>query len=251
MADDGEHKLVPLKPSTRPRVTSEGASPSPPAIVPPHQLADGQLDPTLRLETILGMCRRAYEEYQEACVVADTFGAGMMPDGTDANDLLDALNRVRGEVRRTYQRWFELTAQARKAEDEVRKRKLERPLDGPWLSSYEKLRTSLREEYKGLGPHYELLCDNCAAISIKLRQMEASGRDYDSGEYTELHKLYLSYINQLQKYTEAIKSESINRQTQDVAEKLIQIFERHFGAGYPVEWNQAVLEIRQKIEGAA
>lgn len=256
MADDGEP--IPLRGPARggtPRRDSRGSheprSQPSPAVTPPHALLDEQLDPTLRLETILGMCRRAYEEYQEASVIADSFGAGMMPDGTDDGDLESRRSQIRNEVRRTYNRWFELTAQARSAESEVRKRRLERPLDGPWHDAYDTLRTSLRAEYEGLGPHYELLCDNCAAISVRLRQMEASGRDYDSGEYTDVHKLYLSYINQLQKYTEAMKSESINRQTQDVAEKIVQVFERHFGTSESVAWNEAVLELRQIIEGAA
>jgi len=197
------------------------------------------------------MCRRSYEEYQEAADIADSFGAGMMPDGTDDNDLERRRAEIRNEVRQKYNRWFELTAQARNAEGEVRKRSLERPLSGHWSQEYNTLRQSLREEYDGLGPHYELLCDNCAAISIRLRQMEASGRDYDSGEYTDIHKLYLTYINQLQKYTEAMKSESINRQTQDVAERLVQIFERHFGNAYPVEWKTAVDELRQVVESVA
>jgi len=64
-------------------------------------------------------------------------------------------------------------------------------------------------------------------------------------------KLHVSIINQIQKYTEAMKSESLYKQTQEVIEEVIRIFESHFGNSYPDVWKKAVVDIRKAVEGAA
>jgi chromosome segregation ATPase len=190
------------------------------------------------------MAQRAYEEYHEACAKADVFSSDDMPDGTNEKDLQDRIDNMRRDVRTAYNRWLETTQHARAAEAEVRKLRYEQPLAGVWKEKFEEIRERLQSEYTGLGPQYDLLCDNLASVSVRVRQLEESGRDYETSEYNELMKLYVTLTNQLQKYTEAMKSESINKQTQDVALKLVAVFERHFGQAYPVEWRTCVTEIK-------
>lgn len=203
-------------------------------------LADPLLDPVARLKDILRQTERAHDEWLAAEAKCDDLIEGS-----------DQLDRARQEVRAAYKRWKDYSDQAREVEAEVRRRSLEIPREGKVKQEYDSLVKVLQGQYDGLGPHYDLLCENTAALTIRLRLMETSGRDVSSGEYKEMHDLYLRYVNQLQKYTEAMKSESINRLTQEVAEQIVQIFERHFGNTYPEEWQSAVKELRVLVEEAA
>lgn len=202
MADDGEREPTPLRQAKSvagsTASTSSRRDPSP-AIIIPSELDHAQLDPVARLHDILDMVSRAHDEYQEAAAFADCFGAGMMPPGSSTEEIVDERDKARKNVRVAYNRWFELTAHAKNAEAEVRKKKLEAPLAGQWRGEFMRLREELTTQYSGLGAHYDLLCDNAAATAVRLRQMEESGREYDSSEYVDMHKLHLGYINQLQK----------------------------------------------------
>jgi hypothetical protein len=238
---DENGEVVQLRPP-RPPLLSSGAI--------PQELASPILDPIHKLKIVLDAVERAEEEWREACNRADGF-ADVLLTTFEKPEAENRKAELRNEIRKLYNRWYELQQQAHKVEQEVRRRKLEAPLAGRWRDEFNRLREELTEQYAGLGAHYDLLCDNCAATAVRLRQMEESGRDFDSGEYVELHKLHLGYVNQLQKYTEAMKSESINRQTQEVAEKLVQIFERHFGTSFPEQWREAVADLKKEIEAAA
>lgn len=203
-------------------------------------LADPGLDPTARLKDILRHVDRMHEEWTLAEALCDD-----LPE--DSEKLRDAQAFVRG----CYSRWLSAQEQAKHAEEEVRKRSLEVPRSGEWAEMCRILTEELKRQYDGLGPHYDLLCENTASLAVRLRMIEASGRDVSSGEYVEMHKLYLGYVNQLQKYTEAMKSQTVSKLTQEVAEQIVQLFERHFGNTYPEEWKVCVQELRGLIEEAA
>lgn len=203
-------------------------------------LADPLLDPATRLKDILRQTERAHDEWTNAEQACDELVEGS-----------DKLREAQDQVRTAYRRWHALVEEAKQAEDEVRRRSLEIPRTGEWAEQYAELVDELKEQYDGLGPHYDMLCENTAGLSIRLRMMEMSGRDVSSGEYVEMHKLYLGYVNQLQKYTEAMKTQSVNKLTQEVAEAIVQLFERHFGNLYPEQWKSAVVELRGMIESAA
>lgn len=248
--DDGERRPTPLKRGSGGSSAHSGMASSPAISIPPS-LSSPLLDPERHLDTILKMLERAQEELVEATDTADNAGAMSLPADATEKDILQLKEDCRTNVRKAFNRYQDLRVQARKAEQELRRARLEEPLAGQWRAEYDTLRETLRAEYVGLGPQYELLCDNVASCSMRIRQMETSGREYDSGEYAEMMKLYVTLINQLQKYTEAMKSESINKQTQEVVEQIIRICESHFGNTYPEAWRKVVIDIREAVEGAA
>lgn len=196
------------------------------------------LDPALRLKDILRQVERARDEWTAAESICD--------DIADPDKLAEA----QVQVRATFNRWHDLQTLALKAEQEVRRRSLEIPITGEWQAALDETIEDLKGQYEGLGPHYDQLCEHTSRLTIRLRMMDESGRDVASSERVEMHKLYLGYVNQLQKYTEAMKSQTVNKLTQEVAEAIIQIFERHFGNSFPEAWKEAVKEIRGLVEAA-
>jgi predicted nuclease with TOPRIM domain len=203
-------------------------------------LADPLLDPATKLKDILRQVERAHDEWTAAERACDELVEGS-----------EKLRDAQDHVRTAYRRWHALAQEAKEAEEEVRRRSLEIPRSGDWQEMYATMVSDLKQQYDGLGPHYDLLCEHTASLTVRLRMMEASGRDVSSGEYVEMHKLYLGYVNQLQKYTEAMKSESISKMTQEVAEQIVQLFERHFGTLHPEEWDSAVRELTVMVRELA
>jgi hypothetical protein len=207
--------------------------------VPPSQppvLDAAALDPAHRLQMVLKAEERAQEEWDESIrIEADI-------DPVD----FDTLENARKNVRNAYRRWFEISQQAHDLAEAVRKSKLEAPAP---LDS--KLLASLQEQFTGGGPHYALLCERVAGLHMRLQHMEASGRDFSPQEHATLNTQLLSYINQLQKYTEAMKSETISKETQEAVEEVLRIVERHLGTTYLEVWHAVVKDVRRALEDAA
>ena len=204
-------------------------------------LDDPQLDPSHRLSLVLEALARTREEWEQCERVADDIDPVDDPAG---------LEIARREVRNAYRRWFEISAQAADLAQLVRRTALEINSNAQWDRLRERILGDLKDQFEG-GPHYDLLCERVAGLSVRLKQMEASGRDFSPGEHAQLNAQLLSYINQLQKYTEAMKSESISREAQTVAENILQIVEKHCAVTYPELWLNVMRDVRAALESAA
>jgi hypothetical protein len=202
-------------------------------------LADPMLDPALRLKDIIRQVERAREEWTAEEAACDEIAEP------------EALREAQARVRTAFNRWHALQDLALKAESEVRRRSLEIPITGKWVEELTSTVEALKEQYDGLGPHYELLCENTARLTIRIRMMDESGRDVASSEMVEMHKLQIAYIGQLQRFTEAMKSQTVTKLTQEVAEAIIQIFERNFANLLPEQWKECITELRAMVEQAA
>src|SRR5215467_8871224 len=190
---------------------------------PPVLAAEG-LDPVYRLQMVLKAEERAREEWDEVIrIEADI----------DPTEDPDALELARKNIRNSYRRWFEISQQAVDLSEKVRKAKLEVLVDNS------KLIQSLKDQFDGGGLH------------SRLRAMEASGRDFTPIEHAQLNNQLLGYINQLQKYTESMKSESISRETREAVEEVLRIVERHLGTTYLEVWHIIVKDVRHALEESA
>jgi len=203
------------------------------------QTSDPSIDPTERLKTVISEVKRAREDLDRCRFQADS-----LPSGTPDDVILDYERRTRN----AYRRWYDAQAQAVSLEAETRRRKLESL--SMYMRQYEDTRASLLDEYGDLGPQYRMLVDRMAAVDTRIKTMERSGRDVDSSEYSELHKTHLSYVNQLQKYTEAQKTESLSKQTQDTVSAMLVIIEHRLAAIHPQLWREIVGDVRKAIEAA-
>jgi len=204
-------------------------------------LADEALDPESRLTTVLEQVHRLKEEWDEAQRVADDI---------DPADQPEELGLARRAIRDAYRRWYEVSAQAASLADEVRKATLEQPHTADWDSLHEDTLQSLREQFDG-GPHYDLLVERVSGLHVRLKRMEASGRDVPASEHAQINAQLLGYINQLQKYTEAMKSESISREAQSVAERILGMVEKHCAVTYPELYLEIMKDVRATLEAVA
>ena len=209
---------------------------NPPA--PPSIFLDQGLDPELRLRHVLDAQRRAYDEWDECCRLADDI---------DPENDPDLLENARRNVRNAYRRWSEIADQAQSLGEQLRRKQLELPALSD--QAYQDMLASLLEQFDG-GPHYRLLCERVAGLHVRLKQMETSGRSFAASEHTSLNAQLLSYVNQLQKYTETMKSENITKESQAVAEAILSLVEKHLAASQPDLWHAIMKDVRAALEGA-
>ena len=204
-------------------------------------LSDPALQPEVRLTYVLQAEARAREEWEECQRVADDIDPVEDPE---------SLALARRAIRDAYRRWYEVSNQASELAEQVRRTSLELRSSQKWDHERAQVLRELHEQFEG-GPHYDLLCDRVASLSVRLKQMEQSGRDYSAQEHSALNNQMLAYINQLQKYTEAMKSESISREAQTVAEQILQLVEKHCATTYPELWLSIMRDVRGALESAA
>lgn len=201
--------------------------------------SDPAIDPTERLKTVISEVKRAYEDLERSRFLADS-----LPSGTPDDVLQDFERRTRN----AYRRWYDAQHQAVQLEQETRRRKLESL--SLYMRTYEDTRQSLMAEYGDLGPQYRMLVERMAAVDTRIKIVERSGRDVDPGEFSEMHKTHLSYVNQLQKFTEAQKTESLSKQTQDTVAAVMVIIEHRIAGENPQLWREIVGDVRKAIEAA-
>jgi hypothetical protein len=201
--------------------------------------SDPAIDPTERLKIVISEVKRAREDLDRCRFLADT-----LPSGTPDDVLQDYERRTRT----AYRRWYDAQNQAVSLEQETRRRKLESL--SLYMREWDATRAGLMDEYGDLGPQYRMLVERMAAVDTRIKVMERSGRDVDPGEFAELHKTHLSYVNQLQKYTEAQKTESLSKQTQDTVQAIMVIIEHRIANQNPQMWREIVGDVRKAIEAA-
>lgn len=185
------------------------------------------------------MARAELEEAQAALRALEEDGAAQGSQGKKA------IAAARASVRTTYARWHKLTEDA----DDLAERCRRGRTSIDYAKLYNETLRQLREEFDG-GPHYELLCERVAGLHVRLKEMEGVGRAYPPQEHARLNAQLLAYVNQLQKYTETMKSESISREAQGVAEKLLMIVEKNLATSYPELWRSVMREVRLALEAA-
>jgi hypothetical protein len=207
----------------------------------PPVLDAPELDPEERLKLTLLALRRAFDEWDECQRIADDIDPELDPDG---------LEQARRNIRNAYRRWSEIADQAQGQSENLRRKALELPSSPEYQAQYQHTLAQLQGQFIDGGPHYDLLCERVAGLHVRLRQMETSGRSYAPAEHSQLNSQLLAYINQLQKYTEAMKSESISRESQAVAEAILGLVQRRLAASYPEMWDAIMHDVRGALEGA-
>lgn len=206
----------------------------------PSIFDDPSLDPEQRLKHVLEAQRRAFDEWDEACRVSDDI---------DPVDQPDELENARRNVRNAYRRWSEIADQSQMLSEHLRRTKLEIPDTEAFKTEYDHVLAELQGQFDG-GPHYRLLCERVAGLHVRLKQMETSGRAYAAAEHSALNSQLLSYVNQLQKYTESMKSENITKESQAVAEAILALVEKHLSASQPDLWNAIMKDVRGALEAS-
>lgn len=201
-------------------------------------LADPNLDLALRLSLVLQALGMARAELDEATVALQRIPTSAAPK---------LLASARTAQRGAYARWHKLTADA----DELAERARRARTSIDFAKLYDETLAELQDEFQSGGPHYDLLCERVAGLHVRLREMEQAGRAYPPQEHARLNTQLLAYINQLQRYTEAMKTETISKEAQGVAEKILMIVEKNLATSYPELWRGVMREVRMALEQAA
>jgi hypothetical protein len=140
--------------------------------------------------------------------------------------------------------WQSLRDELAVTEDELR-RMGHSPLPAVMLGRKNRIVSDLTGQYGDHGPQYSLLVDMVASKKIRLEMLERSasfGTEYDS-----LSKGIRDDIAQLQRYTEATKSEAIHKEVNEVGSIILGITERHL-ADQPGLFKRIVSDVVRAIE---
>ena len=201
-------------------------------------LSDPALDPAAQLRAVLEELARAREEWDAACVAVDQLTEGGYATPAE-------LHAARSAVRTSYARWAEVLSQANALAEEARRAE---PLDKASQRLFQETLDGLKGQFADGGPHYDLLCERVAGLHVRLKLMENAGHAYPPAEHHRTNQQLLGYINQLQKYTETMKSESISKEAQGVAEKILLIVEKSLSTSYPELWHTVMHDVRAALE---
>lgn len=132
------------------------------------------------------------------------------------------------------------------AESEYRKVLLERQTDEA-IARIEIVYQEYLSQYSGLGPQYEHLCKQAAIITVRMEQMQSSGRLVPLDEFAKMEDTYIKVVGQLQKYTESTKSESISKETVAMVKAMLRVVGEVIHPVSPKLWRDAVRAVDAKI----
>lgn len=146
--------------------------------------------------------------------------------------------------------WTRASARLREEAEALRRVELEERADRIWTRRALRLEQELLREYGSLGAQYRILVRRLVSAEMRLERAEASGRMIDAAEYAELARTVRDLVAQLQKHTEATRTEAVRVEVQQAVATTLSIVERRL-ADRPTLWAEVVREVRQAIEGAA
>lgn len=154
---------------------------------------------------------------------------------------------------RLYKQDLELSKDIERLDNKIRKHESER-VDGAqqehWYQRRSILYQELQRQYQGYGSVYEFLCTALAEARVKLEQAQQSGRELSTDEFAKLIQTQTTIINQLQKYTETMKNQTVPQEVQEVAQSIMRCVEQEVASENPHLWQRVVKAVRQHVEGA-
>lgn len=145
----------------------------------------------------------------------------------------------------------ETDAQIERLEEQLRRQRAESMAPDlqpeKWRVREQELYEELTVHYQGRGPVYENLCKQLAEITVRVEQLRDANVVTSTGDYTKLHQLRIQTIGQLQRFTEATKSEALTKQSQEVGLGLMRIVEGVVAPRAPELYNEIVQAVRASL----
>ena len=143
--------------------------------------------------------------------------------------------------------WRKIAREVGVHAEKVRTFELEIANQPIWQKQWEDLVASLKAQYRGQGPHYNLLCEDVADIAIRLRRIRQSERTLAPRDAYAWHHMLHEAIKRLQMYTESTKVETTKREVNAVTANLLNILETIIKPENPALWEGCVLAIRRHM----
>lgn len=125
-------------------------------------------------------------------------------------------------------------------EKEVRELRQVEDEQGHWNRRYNALFALLYDQYDGLGPQYTILVQNTACSQVRLEQLIAAGCDLTEPGYQRATKDIRDWVQTLQRYTEAQKSETILVHQKQAIVKVLKVLEEYMLSYDPDLWKAAL-----------
>lgn len=162
---------------------------------------------------------------------------------------LDSLP-VDDDVRKVYLSLIEAKEINWKAYQEADALYRRQQLEQPNPRRIDQIYRELIVQYDGLGPQYEIMCKSLAEQREWLERQQSSGRSLDPKELLDISKSMQAWIKQIQQYTEATKSESISKETQEYITIVLKILEDVVGVQAPRAWQAGMQELTRRVNAA-
>jgi len=140
--------------------------------------------------------------------------------------------------------WTKLNDLLVQAEDEYR-RVGRHPLPVVVMGRKKKIVEDLQRQYGDHGPQYQMLVEMVASKKIRLESMDEAG--IYGVEYDGLARALREDIGQLQRYTEATKSEAIHKEVNEVGALILGMVDRYLH-DQPTLFRTIVQAVRRAIE---
>lgn len=118
-----------------------------------------------------------------------------------------------------------------------------------WAQRKSDITAQLKQAYKGRGPQYDYLCEELAEAKVAVEQVRSHPTGIDPDKLLKFQDRVTSVTNQLQKYTEAQKSEIRREEVQVAVEATLQVVEVHIAATYPILWREIVEDVVRRLGG--
>ncbi len=200
--------------------------------------------------------RKAAKNLQDEALRLDKRLRDLLAVQAQARDILDLSYQAAespdsnasevARYKKALEAWTEVSAQVEVTEGKYRKAALETQNIQKWQTRFQEVSHSLLKEYGNLGPQYEILVAELARTVIKREQLDNSGREVSHEEWTKISSQIKDLTNQLQRYTEAVKTEVIKTATQDAILKTLEVVERAL-SDHPHLWASVVSEVRTAV----
>lgn len=137
--------------------------------------------------------------------------------------------------------------QIRQVTMDIARRYAEQMARAKWRDRLEEVRTALLTRYRVRGPQYEVLANQLAMAEVKMEMLAESPTPEDPREYATLATIVRTLTNQLQKYTESIKTEVIREEVNEAVVKVLTLVEHHVAPENPQMWKRLVDDIERRM----
>lgn len=153
--------------------------------------------------------------------------------------------------------WLDLGGAVHNAERELVSRSTAQEQAAYWTQRQTQIFSRISQQYKGMGPQYEVLVSSLTNTILRLEKAEFTSPDGNPApqlevkEFVLLQQLITSQVNQLQRYTEAQKTEVIKTEVNAAMLKVLEIVEHAVAPDYPQLWNRIVTDVKTAVMTAA
>lgn len=118
-----------------------------------------------------------------------------------------------------------------------------------WATRRDQKLRDYRLAYQGKGPQYETLCERLADATVMIEILQSAPLTIDSTEYQRMNQTVVLLTNQLQKFTEATKTQAIKTEINEALGRFMDLMEELIAPDHPQLWDSVVREVIRRAGG--